>query len=159
LHIQPDSRFDRSSKLGDIMAGSKTLADKLYLKSGYRAAMLNTPSGHENALAPLPSGVMVTSRPQGEQDFVLAFVHNRAEADTIALDAIAALKQDGVLWLAYPKKTGSIKTDITRDKGWDAVVKAGWEPVNQIAMDDTWSALRFKPKADIKRGASRKPKT
>jgi hypothetical protein len=139
------------------MAGSKTLAEKLVLKTGARAAMLNTPSGHENALAPLPTGVMVTSSPHGEQDFVLAFVHNQAEVETVALNALAAVKGDGVVWLAYPKKTGSIKTDITRDKGWDAVMNAGWEPVSQIALDDTWSALRFKPKATVKKRAAKKP--
>jgi len=49
------------------------------------------------------------------------------------------------LWISYPKRSSKVETDITRDVGWDVVYKAGLEGVTQIAIDDTWSALRFRP--------------
>jgi hypothetical protein len=50
-----------------------------------------------------------------------------------------------VLWFAYPKISSGIKTDINRDNGWGVLQKRKFEPVTQIAIDETWSALRFKP--------------
>ncbi len=45
---------------------------------------------------------------------------------------------------------GHIETNVNRDTGWDVMADAGWRPVTQIAIDDTWSALRFRPAADVK---------
>lgn len=48
-----------------------------------------------------------------------------------------------------------MKTDISRDAGWDAVHAAGWEGVAMVAIDDTWSAMRFRPSADVKNSSFR----
>lgn len=50
-----------------------------------------------------------------------------------------------MLWLAYAKGSSKVKTDVNRDKLWAAVLPLGWQPVRQIALDEVWSALRFKP--------------
>jgi hypothetical protein len=49
------------------------------------------------------------------------------------------------IWFYYPKKTGQIKSDLTRDVCWKILVPLGFTPNSQISIDDTWSALRFKP--------------
>lgn len=49
----------------------------------------------------------------------------------------------------YPKKSSKVETDISRDVGWDAVKKTDWEGVAIVAIDDTWSALRFRPVAEV----------
>lgn len=54
------------------------------------------------------------------------------------------LAEDALLWIAYPKKSGKIRSDISRDNGWELVFAAGYEPVTQVAIDDDWSALRFR---------------
>lgn len=54
------------------------------------------------------------------------------------------LADEALFWIAYPKKTGSIKTDMTRDNGWDSVFAKGYDPVMQVAIDKDWSALRFR---------------
>ena len=61
-----------------------------------------------------------------------------------------AVKAGGLLWFTYPKKTAKIKADITRDTGWESVRAAGWRPVTQIAIDETWSALRLRPESEVK---------
>ncbi len=73
------------------------------------------------------------------------FVKSKAEIIKISPKAIQSAKEDGVLWLAYPKISSGIKSGINRDSGWDTLRKEKFEPVTQIAIDETWSALRFKP--------------
>ena len=56
-----------------------------------------------------------------------------------------------VLWFAYPKKSSKLyRSDINRDAGWDVLGKFGFEPVRQIALNEHWSALRFRVVAEIK---------
>ena len=50
-----------------------------------------------------------------------------------------------MLWIAYAKGTSKVKTDVNRDRLWAAVQPIGWQPVRQIALDEVWSAMRFKP--------------
>ena len=129
-----------------------SLAKKLGIKPGFKLLVLNAPTDYPMRLGVLPDNVVVTTtaQPGAVYDFVQLFVRNVAELNTKALAAIGAVKPNGLLWIAYPKKSGKIKTDISRDVGWDSVTKAGWDGVTIVSIDDTWSALRFRPLADIK---------
>jgi hypothetical protein len=122
-----------------------TLVKKLQLKSGQRALFLNTPEGYLGSLGALPAGVALADGPAGTLDFVQLFVRDRAELAEHAPAALAAIKRDGVLWIAYPKQTAKVKTDLTRDRGWEPITAAGLRPVTQVAIDETWSALRWRP--------------
>jgi len=63
----------------------------------------------------------------------------------------ARLEGDATLWFAYPKGTSRRYTcDFNRDTGWDAVGRIGFEPVRQVALDEDWSALRFRRAEFIK---------
>jgi hypothetical protein len=121
------------------------LIKKLQLKPGLRALFLNAPEGYVASLGPLPDGVALVDGPTGTLDFVQLFVRDSAELTTHAPAALAAIKLDGVLWIAYPKQSAKVKTDLTRDRGWAPVTAAGLRPVTQIAIDETWSALRWRP--------------
>lgn len=131
------------------------LAKKLGIKAGHRVLFFNTPAGYVESFAPLPDGVEVAEKPGGEFDVVHLFVRDTAEIDRLALAAIAATKPDGVLWISYPKRSSKVPTDVTRDVGWDAVTGAGWAGVAQVSVDETWSALRFKPEATVRRAGRR----
>jgi hypothetical protein len=78
-------------------------------------------------------------------DFVQLFVRSIAELEELAPSALKSINFDGLLWFCYPKQSSKIKTDINRDSGWNVVKQAGLRPVTQVAIDDTWSALRFRP--------------
>lgn len=81
----------------------------------------------------------------GSADAVLAFVTNSGDlpgADVQA--ALAAAQRDALAWVAYPKG-GKLGTDLNRDTLAAALSERGVRPVRQIAIDDTWSALRFRP--------------
>lgn len=72
------------------------------------------------------------------------FAQNKAVLDDIIPKLVPRLEGDAIFWVAYPKKSGGVSSDLTRDKGWDAMHSVGYEPVTQVAIDDNWSALRFR---------------
>ena len=121
------------------------LIKKLRIQPGQRLLILNAPEGYSSALGQLPEGAEVKDVPDGVFDFVQVFVKSITELEKQVPVAIKAVKYDGLLWICYPKQSSGIKTDINRDTGWSVVQKAGLRPVTQVAIDDTWSALRFRP--------------
>ncbi len=116
---------------------------KLYLKPGYRAIILNAPDSYGAVIADIPPTVTLADTLEGEFDFIQVFVVKRAELEAAAQSLAAALKPAGLLWATYPKGK-ALGTDLNRDKVWAALQPAGLRPVAQIAIDETWSALRFK---------------
>lgn len=72
---------------------------------------------------------------------------NLAQSLSLIAEKIAP---DAGVWVAFPKKSSGLKTDLSRDNGWDALHGLGYAPVSLIAIDDTWSALRFKQKEALK---------
>ena len=77
--------------------------------------------------------------------FVLAFVSKQKEVDELTTKIVGLLENDGLFWFAYPKGTSKKYTcDFHRDNGWTVLGKAGFEPVRMVAIDEDWSALRFR---------------
>lgn len=134
-----------------------TLTKKLLIKPGYQLLILNAPKGYVERISPLPEDATLAEAGSGLYDFVQLFCRDKTDVDALAPAAIAAVKPGGVLWLCYPKRGPKVQTDINRDTGWETVNRAGWGPVMQIAIDDLWSALRFRPEADIQRTSNRRP--
>jgi hypothetical protein len=125
-----------------------SLAKKLLLSRGQRVLVLRAPQTALDAIAP-PEGVeLATSHAaRGVFDVVVLFVSSDKGLADHAPKAIAAVKPGGVLWFAYPKKTSGVVSDLSRDDGWQALISRGWGPVAQVAVDATWSAVRFEPEA------------
>jgi hypothetical protein len=128
-----------------------TVLKKLRLQAGQKALLLNAPQGYLETLGELPAGVTLATQPDGEYDFVQLFVKDRAELERYSPAAFQAVKYDGLLWLCYPKQTGKIKSDLNRDSLWKLMQPTGFSPVMQIAIDETWSALRFRPAEKVAR--------
>jgi hypothetical protein len=122
-----------------------TLAHKMKLKPGHRAALVNAPEGYLKELGPLPSGVEMAEKLEGEFDWVQIFVKNKAELDALAPQAIRALKPESLLWISFPKGASKIQTDLSRDQGWDVVQQADLKWVNLISINETWSAFSVRP--------------
>jgi len=130
------------------------LAKKLKLKPGQRAALINPPEGYLAELSPLPPEVDMSEQLEGQFDWIQIFVRNKAELDELAPQVIEALKPDSLLWLSFPKGSSKIQTDLTRDKGWEAVQGLKW--TNLISVNETWSAFSVRPyKAGEKRQSFR----
>jgi hypothetical protein len=126
------------------------LVKKLLIKPGMRLAFLNAPAGYLEALGPLPEGVQLADGPDGTLDFVQLFVRNSGEYDRLGPAALRAVKPDGLLWICYPKKSAGVESDLERDVFWTLLGPAGLRPVTQVAVDEVWSALRFRPADKVK---------
>ena len=127
---------------------ASSLNDKFQFKNVVKLAVRNAPSGYIEKLQAELEGIEVVAGPEAAADAVLLFVNNLAEAQALAPGAVATVtpaKPEGILWIAYPKGGSGIKTDVNRDKLWPVVQESGWRPVRQIALDDVWSAMRFRP--------------
>ncbi|WP_276352765.1 YdeI/OmpD-associated family protein [Cohnella caldifontis] len=127
----------------------EALAKKLRLPSGGRIAVLEAPDGFLPALGLTEAAASLEPGAEADYDFVLAFNRSAADVERLAPSAIRAVKPDGLLWLCYPKGTSKLKTDINRDAGWKPVSDAGWEGIALVSVDDTWSAMRFRPREAV----------
>jgi hypothetical protein len=125
------------------------LARKLLIRPESRLLVLNAPADWLERLGTLPDGVEVAEGPGDPADVVHLFVAQKAEVDAHGPTAMAATRPGGVLWASYPKRSAKVATDLTRDHGWEAFSQAGWRPVTQVSIDAVWSALRFRPVAEV----------
>jgi len=121
------------------------LSQKLQLKPGQQLHVLNAPPGMLSVLAENMPGIEATPGAGEPSDAVLLFVHNLAETAHLVPQAIAAVEPDALFWVAYPKGSSGVPPDLNRDRLWKAVTPTGWRPVRQVALDETWSAMRFRP--------------
>jgi hypothetical protein len=126
------------------MAGysGTALAKKLGIKEGQAVAFLSAPGGFDRLVAPLPEGVAVRSRLGGDLDVVVFFTRRRAELER-RLDALKrAIHPAGGLWVAWPKRSSGVETDMTEDVVREVALPRGLVDNKVCAIDDTWSALR-----------------
>lgn len=123
---------------------------KLGLKPGMRALVLGAPSGYVNSLAPLPDRVEVSESLGCAHEFVQFFATKKSAITKSAKKLLESAAPGALVWITYPKKTSSVESDLSREEVWAAMEGTGWRPVSQIAIDDVWSALRFRPTEDVK---------
>jgi hypothetical protein len=122
-------------------------------KMGYRARMAGHLDGLPGELAPLFAEVEAGAPPV----WVLGVCRDGGGVREAARRLLPLYRAGGHLWLLYPKTSGRIATDITRDHGWEPVHAAGFLPVAQVAVDGDWSALRFRRREEIREITRRSP--
>ena len=126
-----------------------SLAGKLLIKAGASVLFLHQPEGYPAALGDMPPDVTIEMTGRRAHDVVMLFVKSQAELASKSKRAVAAVRPGGILWITYPKQSGAVKADINRDSTWKVMEPTGWRPVTQVSIDETWSALRFRPVADV----------
>jgi hypothetical protein len=122
------------------------LFKKLNLGTHREIAVLNAPESFEAELKQL-SGIKVVRDPVKPKTigFGLAFAITQAQLDRAAKILAAASAGDAVIWFAYPKGTSKrYSCEFNRDSGWNVIRTAGFESVRMVAIDEDWSALRFR---------------
>jgi hypothetical protein len=123
-----------------------TTFEKLNLRDRQEILVLNAPASFEAELAGLP--VLTIHRhieSVAEIRFSIAFVTQKSEVDTLAPAVAERAAGDATVWFAYPKGTSkNFKCDFNRDTGWDALKALGWDTVRAVAIDEDWTALRFR---------------
>ncbi|MEO8802101.1 MAG: hypothetical protein ABI304_08430 [Rudaea sp.] len=134
-----------------------TIFDKLNLKDQREILVINAPASFEAELVTLGDIAILRDAKAAKQiGFCLAFVTRIAELETLTTSLPRKAKGDALLWFAYPKGTSKkYQCEFNRDTGWDAMRQAGFDTVRQIAIDDDWTALRFRRVEFIGAGAKR----
>lgn len=129
-----------------------TVFEKLNLKDQQEIVVLNAPESFAPELAGLPVLTIhrnLESLP--EVSFFVGFVTRQSEVDAISAQVAQRAKGDAILWFAYPKGTSKkFKCDFNRDTGWAVLKDAGFDTVRAIAIDEDWTALRFRRAEFIK---------
>ncbi len=129
---------------------TNAIAKKLGLKPGMSALIVAAPKDYRAKLDPLPDGVNLTDKMGGVHPFVQLFATRKAEIQKSTAKLLKAAAPGALVWITYPKKTSGVESDLSREEVWSAMEATGWRPVSQIAIDDVWSALRFRPVEDVK---------
>jgi len=121
------------------------VARKLLIKAGHRVGLVNPPPGYLERLDPLPDSAGVVKSMSAAVDVLQVFVRDTADLRKLDPKVFQRVKPDGVLWVCYPKGGTKASTDLNRDVLWKAMEKNGLVGVTLVAIDDTWSAMRFRP--------------
>jgi len=120
------------------------LFKKLNLGNQSVIHVLNAPDSFDSDLSAL-EGVTVKRAVAGKTNFAMAFVVTQAQLEAASTKLAEACEGDAVLWMVYPKGSSKkYKCEFNRDSGWQSLGSAGFEPVRQVAVDEDWSALRFR---------------
>ena len=121
----------------------ETIFKKLRLDDSKKLLIVNAPADY---LAIIKGSLNYDEEPQEPSyDFVQVFAISQADLEKSVMNVGKYAKYDCLFWACYPKGTGSIKSNIKRETVWKAFDLIGLQAVSQIAIDDTWSALRARP--------------
>ena len=124
---------------------------KLNLKAQPQIAVFHVPASFESELSKLQD-IKIQRDPRKPKavQFALAFVTQQSELDRLSTLLAAGCEGDAVLWFAYPKGTSKqYACEFNRDTGWQVIRRAGFDSVRQVAIDEDWTALRFRRKEYI----------
>jgi hypothetical protein len=136
---------------------SQTLFEKLEFADEKNLLIQGLPSSIEKQFCKLSFAKNMTPLLKSRKiDFALVFAVNVSQLNGILKDVMPALKENSKFWVAYPKITSKIVTDLNRDCSWQQLTAAGYETVNEVALDHVWSAARFE-RANTKRIRHKSP--
>jgi hypothetical protein len=124
------------------MAGTP-LTKKLGIKEGSRIALVGAPGGFAEALGPLPPRAELRPLDEEPADVVLAFATSRSDLERALPALTRSLAATGGLWVAWPKKTAGVATDLSNQVVQEAGLATGLVDNKVCAIDAVWSALRF----------------
>ena len=123
---------------------SQTLLEKLQLADEKNLLIQGLPSSIEKQFSKLSFAKNVTPLLKSRKiDFALVFAVNENQLNSILQEVMPALKKDSKFWVAFPKSTSKIVTDLNRECSWARLTTAGYECLDQVALDHVWSATRY----------------
>ena len=124
---------------------SNSLFEKLELNEEKNLLIQGLPSSIEKQFAKLSYAKNVTPLLKTRKiDFALVFAVNRDQLSNILRDVFPALHSSSKLWIAYPKITSKIASDLNRHSSWQALDTSDYEAISQVALDHVWTAMLFK---------------
>jgi hypothetical protein len=130
-----------------------TVFDKLNLKDQKAILVLDAPASFAAETRHIKAARVLRRLEDLDQvQFAVIFVTRQSEVDRLATAVTAKAAGDALLWFAYPKGTSKqYSCDFNRDTGWNRLRQLGFDTVRQVAIDEDWSALRFRRVEFIKK--------
>ena len=128
---------------------SQTIFEKLQLKNEKTILIQGLPSSIEKQFAKLSFAKNLTPLLRSRKiDFALIFAVSENQLNSILQDIMPAMKEETKLWVAHPKTTSKIVTDLNRESSWHKLTSAGYESGEQVTLDHVWVAVNFKKNED-----------
>ncbi len=128
----------------------QSLFEKLELKDQKNLLIQGLPSSIEKQFTKLSYAKSVTPLLKSRRiDFALIFAVNHNQLSAILNEILPALQPEGRLWIAFPKRTSKIASDLNRDCNWQVLNYNDFESVSELTLDHVWTAMLFKRKAVI----------
>lgn len=123
---------------------SQSILEKLQLKDEKNLLIQGLPSSVEKQFIKLSFSKNVTPLLKKRKiDFALVFAVSQRQLVDILRDVVPCMQEDAKLWIAFPKLTSKIASDLCRDKNWDFVSEHGYEAAQMVTLDNVWNAARF----------------
>ena len=123
---------------------SQTLFEKLLIQDERNLLIQGLPSSIEKQFTKLSFSKNVTPLLKSRKiDFALVFAVSESQLSGILREVLPALKTEAKLWIAYPKTSSKIATNLNRNCSWDCITGAGYEDLDKVELDNVWVASRF----------------
>jgi hypothetical protein len=119
------------------------LARKLGIKAGTILHAVGAPADYTALLGPLPECAIFVKTIGDDLDLVHLFAKSRSELVDLLDRYQGRIKQDGAIWVSWPKKASGIRSDITEDTVRELALPRGLVDIKVCAIDDVWSALKL----------------
>jgi len=123
------------------------LSKKLQIKPGKYWLFFNAPANYLTILEPLPDDVNISFEPTGNFDGIQLFIKNINELISSLNVLMPILREDTLFWVTYPKKSSGMDSGLEMMGNWDELTILGLRIVTTVSVNETWTALRFKPVA------------
>lgn len=129
---------------------TQTVLEKLQLNEEKNLLIQGLPSSIEKQFTKISFSKNVTPLLRSRKiDFALVFAVNQNQLNGIMLEVLPALHDVGKLWIAYPKATSKIVSDLNRHCTWACLKAKGLESVFETPLDHVWTAVRFGRKGEL----------
>jgi len=119
------------------------LAKKLGIKTGMVVHTVNAPANYAALLDPLPEDVTISPAAANELDLVHVFATTRAALSRSLGIFLGKIKQNGAIWVSWPKKSSGVRSEITEDTVREIALPLGLVDIKVCAVDDVWSGLKL----------------
>lgn len=128
----------------------QTMLEKLRYREEKNLLIQGLPSSIEKQFSKVSFAKNITPLLRTRRiDFALVFAVNHDQLGSILRDVTPAIHELGKLWVAYPRSSSKIVSDLNRDTSWACIVELGYENSEEIALDHVWNAIRFEKASQV----------
>jgi Protein of unknown function (DUF3052) len=125
------------------LCSTTPLVKKLGIRAGDRLRVENAPANYLELVAPLPEGVRLSPRFRREVNVCHFFGRNESDLRRALPRLLEMIRQDGCIWVSWPKRASGVSTDVTEDTIRAVAFPLGLVDIKVCAVDDTWSGLKL----------------